>query len=65
MHLISNVFSTRRRPRKYLTPEQRTKLIRDYVRARDAYRRALEEARQDREELIRLGLIDADENPER
>ena len=47
-------------------PEQRSKLIRDYVRARDAYRRALEEGRRDREELIRLGLIAAaDENPER
>jgi Spy/CpxP family protein refolding chaperone len=63
--LSSNVFSTRRRPRQYLTPEQRSKLIRDYVRARDAYRHALEEERRDREELIRLGLIDADENQKR
>jgi hypothetical protein len=62
--LSSNLFSARRRPRQYLTPEQRSKLIRDYVRARDAYRRALEEARQDREELIRLGLIADDENSE-
>jgi len=63
--LPNDVFSTRRRSRQCLTYEQRSKLIRDYVRARDAYRRALEEERRDREELIRLGLIDADDkNPE-
>ena len=62
--MSSNVFSTRRRPRQYLTPAQRSKLIRDYIRARDSYRRALEEERRDREELIKLGLIDADENSE-
>jgi hypothetical protein len=60
--LPNNVFSAQRRPRQYLTPEQRSKLIRDYIRARDAYRRALEEGPRDREELIRLGLIDADDD---
>ena len=62
--MSSNVFSTRWRQRQYLTPEQGSKLIRDYIRTRDAYRRTIEEERRDREELIRLGLIDADENSE-
>lgn len=58
--MSNNVFSTWQRSRQYLTTARRSKLINDYVRARDAYRRALEEGRRDREELTRLGLIDAD-----
>jgi Spy/CpxP family protein refolding chaperone len=46
--------------RRYIGPEQRRKLIKDYIRARDAYRRAIEEERRDYQELIRLGLICAD-----
>jgi Spy/CpxP family protein refolding chaperone len=43
-----------------MTPEERKKLIDDYIRARDAYRRAVEEGRRDYEELVKAGLIDAD-----
>jgi hypothetical protein len=46
--------------RQYISPEQRRKLIKDYIRAGDAYRRASEEGRWEGEELIRLGLIPAD-----
>jgi hypothetical protein len=38
----------------------KVKLIKDYIRARDAHRRAIEEGRRDHEELIRLSLIPAD-----
>jgi hypothetical protein len=58
--LSNSVFSPHGRFHQYLTPEQRRKLIRDYIRARDAYRRAIEEGRRDHQELVRLGLIPAD-----
>jgi hypothetical protein len=62
--LSNNLFSRAPRYRQYITPEQRRKLIKDYIRARDAYRRGLEEARRDHEELVRLGLIPADSKSE-
>jgi hypothetical protein len=45
-----------------MTEAKRRKLIADYIRARDDYRRSLGKMRKDREEFIRLGLIPADEN---
>jgi hypothetical protein len=43
-----------------MTPRERKKLIDDYIRARDAYRRAVEEGRREYEELVKAGLITAD-----
>jgi Spy/CpxP family protein refolding chaperone len=62
--LSNNVFSPGRRYRQYITPEQRQKMIKDYIRARAAYRRSLEEGRRDHQELVRLGLIRADSKSE-
>ena len=40
---------------------QREKLISNYIRARDNYRRAVAEARRDYEELVERGLMPADD----
>jgi hypothetical protein len=40
---------------------QREKLISNYIRARDNYRRAVTEARKDYEELVERGLMRADD----
>jgi hypothetical protein len=45
-----------------MTQAQQQKLISDYIRSRDDYRRSLEKIRKAKEEFIRLGLIPADEN---
>ena len=60
--MSDGVFRPLRRYRQNLPVEQRRKLIKDHIRARDAYRRAVEEGLRDHEELIRLGLIPADPN---
>jgi hypothetical protein len=58
--LSNNVFSHPRRFGQYMSQREREKLIRDYIRARDDYRKAVADARRDYEELVRLGLIPSD-----
>ena len=57
--MYNDVFRPRRGYRQYQLMSK-VKLIKDYIRARDAHRRAIEEGRRDHEELIRLSLIPAD-----
>jgi hypothetical protein len=57
---LSNVFIRPRRFGQYMSQREREKLIRDYIRARDDYRKAVADARRDYEELVRLGLIPSD-----
>jgi hypothetical protein len=40
---------------------EREKLISQYIRARDNYRRAVAEARRDYDELVERGLMPADD----
>ena len=40
---------------------EREKLISDYIRARDNYRRAVVDARRDYDELVNRGLMPADD----
>ena len=48
-----------------MSARQRDRLIRDYIRARDAYRKAVADAKRDYAELVRRGLIpDDDEKSE-
>jgi len=44
-----------------MSQREREKLIRDYIRARDDYRRAVAEARRDYDELVRRGLLPGDD----
>jgi hypothetical protein len=44
-----------------MSQPEREKLIRDYIRARDDYRRAVADARCDYEELVRRGLLPGDD----
>ena len=63
---MSNVFSRPGGFGQYMSARDREKLIRDYIRARDGYRKAVIESRRDYEELVRRGLIpDDNENSER
>ena len=63
---MSNVFSHHGRFGQYMSARDREKLIRDYIRARDGYRKAVIESRRAYEELVRRGLIpDDNENSER
>jgi hypothetical protein len=39
---------------------ERDRLIRDYIRARDDYRKAVADAKRDYEELVRRGLMPDD-----
>jgi hypothetical protein len=57
---LSNVFSRPGRVGQYLSARDREKLIRDYIRARDDYRRSVIESRRAYEELVRRGLIPDD-----
>jgi hypothetical protein len=57
---LSNVFSRPGRVGQYLSARDREKLIRDYIRARDGYRKAVTESRQAYEELVRRGLMPDD-----
>jgi hypothetical protein len=43
-----------------MSAREREKLIRDYIWARDSYRKAVVEARRAYEELVRRGLIPDD-----
>jgi hypothetical protein len=44
-----------------MSAREREKLIRDYIWARDSYRKAVVEARRAYQELVRRGLIPADD----
>jgi hypothetical protein len=47
-----------------MSARDREKLIRDYIRARDDYHKAVADARREYEEVVRRGLIPGnDENP--
>jgi hypothetical protein len=58
---LSNVFSRPGRFGQYLSARDREKLIRDYIRARDGYRKAVIGSRRAYEELVRRGLIPDDD----
>jgi hypothetical protein len=58
--LSKNVESRPGRFDQYMSAHDREKLIRDYIRARDGYRKAMIESRRAYEELIRRGLIPDD-----
>jgi hypothetical protein len=52
------------RPRhncQYLSTREREKLIRDYIWARDSYRKAVVDARRAYDELVKRGLIAEDD----
>jgi hypothetical protein len=57
---LSNIFSRHGRFGQYMSERERKKLIRDYVWARDGYRKAVYESRRAYEELVRRGLIPDD-----
>jgi len=58
---LSNVFSRPGRFGQYMSTRDREKLIRDYIRARDGYRKAVVDARREYEELVRRGLMPDDD----
>jgi hypothetical protein len=45
-----------------MSDQERKKLIRDYIWARDSYRKAVVDARRAYEELVKRGLIPDDQN---
>ena len=57
---MSNVFSGPGRSGQYMSARDREKLRRDYIRARDGYRKAVIESRRAYEELVRRGLMPDD-----
>ncbi len=59
--MSNNIFRSSRPNRQYLSAREREKLIRDYLRARDDYRKAVADARRDYEELVRAGLMPGDD----
>jgi hypothetical protein len=58
---LSNIFSRPGRFGQYLSARDREKLIRDYIRARDGYRKAVTESRRAYEELVKRGWISGDD----
>ena len=58
---MSNVFSRPGRFGQYMSARDREKLIRDYIRARDGYRKAVIESRRVYEELVKRGWISGDD----
>jgi len=58
--LSDNVFRPRASRYQYLSAREREKLIRDYIWARDSYRKAVADERRAYEELVRRGLISDD-----
>ena len=58
--MSDGAFMPRRPYRQHLTDEQQRKLIKNYIRACEAYPRAIEEGRRDHEQLIALGLVTAE-----
>jgi hypothetical protein len=63
--LSYNVFRSVRPSGQYMSDRERKKLIRDYVWARDSYRKAVVDARRAYEELVKRGYMPEDnETPE-
>jgi hypothetical protein len=58
---LSNVFSRPGRFGQYMSARDREKLIKDYIRARDGYRKAVIESRRAYEELVNRGLMPDDD----
>jgi len=58
--LYNNVFKPRTSRNQYLSVREREKLIRDYIWARDSYRKAVADERRAYDELVRRGLIPDD-----
>jgi hypothetical protein len=48
-----------------MSARDREKLIRDYMRAHDGYRKAVTESRREYDELVRRGLMPDDEKSEK
>jgi hypothetical protein len=44
-----------------MTTEQREKLHKDYIKARDAFHRAVEQVHRYRERLVKAGFVPADD----
>jgi hypothetical protein len=59
--LNNNVFRSSDQRYQYLNTKQREKLLRDYQRALENYRQAVTRARARYAEMIRLGLVRAEE----
>ena len=56
-----NVFRSSGRQYQYLTTNEREKLLREYKRALDNYREVVKRARERYAEMIRLGLVQAED----
>ena len=62
--MSNNVFRSHASRCQYMSAREREKLIRDYIWARDSYRKAVVESRRAYEELVRRGLIPGDNKSE-
>ena len=58
--MYNNIFKSRTSRNQYLSVREREKLIRDYIWARDSYRKAVADERRAYDELVRRGLIPDD-----
>jgi len=59
--LYNNVFRSHCSRGQYLSAREREKLIRDYLWARDSYRKAVADERRAYDELVKRGLIPDDD----
>ena len=59
--MSNNVFRPRASPCQYISARERERLTRDYIRVRDDYRKAVVDARRAYEELVKRGLMPADD----
>ena len=59
--MSNNVFRPRASPCQHISACERERLTRDYIRARDDYRKAVVDARRAYEELVKRGLMPADD----
>ena len=55
--MSNDVFRSPRSSRQYMSDRERKNLIRDYIWARDSYRKAIADERRAYEALLRRGLI--------
>jgi hypothetical protein len=58
---MSTIFRSHPPRGQYMTTEQREKLHKDYIKARDAFHQAVEQVHRDRVRLVKAGLISADD----
>ena len=59
--MYNNVFRSHGSRGQHLSARQREKLIRDYLWARDSYRKAVADERRAYDELVKRGLIPDDD----